>query len=160
MNCQIAVKEKKKLDQVFKDTGDLLREIDRHSIDLEMQSHLAKYLCVLVSAFLERSVRAILHDYVKNRSAPVVSKYVEDQLQFFYNPKTTRILELAGAFDPAWRAALETAIEDEIRDAIDTIVENKNRVAHGRDSQITFVGIRAYYERATKLLDLLEQHCC
>jgi|ERR1035438_1592953 hypothetical protein len=159
MNCQIAVKEKKKLDQVFKDTGELLKEINRHSIDLEMQSHLAKYLCVLVSAFLEKSVRAILHDYVRNRSAPVVSKYVEGQLQLFYNPKTNRILELAGAFDPAWRTSLEAAIEDEIRDALDTIVENKNRVAHGRDSQITFVAISAYYESATRVLDLLERHC-
>jgi hypothetical protein len=86
-------------------------------------------------------------------------EYVEDQLQFFYNPKTNRILELAGAFDPGWRTSLEAAIEDEIRDALDTIVENKNRVAHGRDSQITFAGISAYYERATRVLDLLELHC-
>ena len=159
MICQVAIKDKKKLDQVFKDTDELLREINRHSIDLEMQSHLAKYLCVLVSGFLERSVRAILHDYVKAKSAPAISKYVEDQLQFFYNPKTNKILELVGAFSPNWRTSLETAIEDEVRDALDTIVENKNKIAHGRDSQITFVGIRAYYGRAAEILDLLEQHC-
>jgi hypothetical protein len=159
MNCQVANQEKAKLEQVFKDTAELLREINRHSIDLQMQSHLAKYLCVLVSAFLEKSVRAILHDYAKARSAPAVWKYVEDQLQSFYNPKTNRVLELVGRFSPTWKTALEATIEEEVRDALDTIVENKNRIAHGRDSQITFVGIQSYYARAQKVLDLMEQHC-
>jgi hypothetical protein len=159
MNSRIVSQEKNRLDEVFKSVSELLREIDNQSIDLQMQSHLAKYLCIVVSAFLEKSIRAILYDFAKSRSAPSVSSYVEDQLRFFYNAKTNKILELAGTFDPKWRSALEHALQDEVRDALDTIVDNKNKIAHGQDSQITFVGIRIYYERALKLLELLEHHC-
>jgi RiboL-PSP-HEPN len=159
MNCQQVNREKAKLDQLFKDSGELLREINKHSIDLEMQSHLAKYLCILASAFIENAVREMFSEYTRNKAAPAVVKYVQDQLRFFYNPKTNRILELVGAFDPQWRAALEPSIEDAVRDAVDSIVDNKNKIAHGKDSQITFVGISAYYQRALKLIDLIEQKC-
>ena len=44
--------------------------------DLELKSHWARYLCILVSGYLETSVRAIYGEYSKNRANDNVANYV------------------------------------------------------------------------------------
>lgn len=160
MNSSRVLREKKKLDDAFLRADAALRVLNANTPDLEFQADVAKHLCVLVSAFLENSIRYILADYVRSRSSATVAAYVEERLDYFYNAKMTKILELVGSFDSSWRAALESAIDTDLKDAADTIVENKNLVAHGKDSQITLARIKQYYGRALDLLEHIETHCC
>lgn len=62
--------------------------------ELEFQADFAKYLCVLVSGFLENAVSALLLDHVERRSAPEVTAYVERQLKYWTNPNTEKIVAL------------------------------------------------------------------
>ena len=146
------IRAKQRVDHLFRQTRLVSDEI-------EIQSHWARYLCVVVSGFLESSVRTLYASYGRRRAAPQVAKFVDSQLKFFQNPKTERILELAHSFDSAWEAELRAAAEGEPKDAIDSIVANRNNIAHGESVGITFVRIRRYYESSLTVLELIDQQC-
>lgn len=64
------MRAKQKLDKVFAKIDQLPKE------DIELQAHWAKYLCILVSGFLENSVRAIYSEYAKKVSNTKVTNFV------------------------------------------------------------------------------------
>jgi hypothetical protein len=129
------------------------------SDDVETRSHWAKYLCVLVSGFVETSVRSIFSHYAQTKAAPTVANFVKVSLRRFQSVKMETILQLARSFDPAWAEELYEATEGEYKDAIDSITANRNLISHGESVEITYARIKNYYERAQEVLELLEQRC-
>ena len=146
------VRAKQRVDHLFRQTRLV-------SDDIEIQSHWARYLCVVVSGFIESSVRNLYSSYGRRRASPQIARFVDSQLKFFQNPKTEKILELAHSFDSTWEAELRAAAEGEPKDAIDSIVANRNNIAHGESVGITFVRIRSYYESSLPILELINQQC-
>jgi len=152
MKCHSVQQSKQKLDSIFK-------LVESLPDDPETKAHWARYLCVLVSGFIENSVRSLYIQYAQNKSAPYVSAYVARNLGQFQNPKMQNIVNLAHSFSPAWGKELKDATDGELKDAIDTVVSNKNNIAHGKDVQITLIGIKNYYARAWKVLGIIDNHC-
>ena len=147
-----AVRYRQQLDQLFK-------RIAAYQEDLELQSHWARYLCILTSGFLESSVRSIYGQYARTRSAPFVANYVDGQLKRFQSPKMGNILELTKSFSPVWEERLRDAVDGERKDAIDSIVAVRHNIAHGRPVGITYHRIRRYYENAIKVVELIDEQC-
>ena len=152
MRIHSVKQHKQRLDAVFEKIAVL-------ASDPEMGSHWARYLCVLVSGFLEVSVRSVLHEYVRKRSSEEVARYVDGRLRGFQNPTMQRILELSGGFSPAWRDRLESATKGEIKLAVDSIVANRNKIAHGESVEITYSRVKSYYQNIVTLVDILEEQC-
>lgn len=137
----------------------LFTQIKSFSGDIELQSHWARYLCVLVSGFLETSVRAIYSNYARTKAAPYVANYVEAQLKDFQNPKMEKILQLTREFSPEWEDALRSATDGEPKDAVDSIVANRHRIAHGEWVGITYDAMRRYYQNAVLVVKKVEDLC-
>ncbi|MFQ5956405.1 MAG: HEPN domain-containing protein [Candidatus Brocadiales bacterium] len=152
MNNLTAVRYRQRLDNLFKQIGSF-------SGDPELQSHWAKYLCVLTSGFLETSVRAIYSQYTKTKAAPYVANFVDVQLKYFQNPKMDKILELTKFFSPEWEYNLRNATDGEAKDAVDSIVANRNRIAHGESVGITYSSMQRYYQNAIKVIKLIDEQC-
>ena len=146
------VRGRQRLDNLFARIGAL-------GGDIELQSHWARYLCVLVSGYLETSVRRIYSEYARTRAAENVADYVYAQLSSFQNPKMEKILELTGSFSREWADDLKVATEGEQKDAVDSIVANRHRIAHGESVGITYATMRRYYENAVRVVELIEQQC-
>jgi hypothetical protein len=127
--------------------------------DPELQAHFARYLCVLVSGFLEISIRRILAEYSRTHSDPNVAKYVSARLENFRNPKSENIYQLTGGFSTSWEAALRTATLGELKDAVDSIVANRHRIAHGESVGLSMVVLKDYYRRVVKFVEVFESHC-
>jgi len=137
----------------------LFAKVSSLGSDLEMQSHWSRYLCVRVSGFLEIAVKTIYKNYAKEKACPFVVNYVENQLSYFQNPRMDKILNIAKSFNPEWAEKIRLATEGEIKDAIETIGINRNKIAHGENVGITYVNIKKYYENVLKLIELLEKQC-
>lgn len=152
MKNREVVSYKKKLDYLFAKISSLPE-------DPEIYSHWASYLSILVSGFLEVSVRSIYSQYAKDKATSPVANYVEKQLSNFQNPKMEKILQVAKSFNSVWASTLETIVEGEIKDAVDSIVATRNKIAHGESVGITYIKIKAYYQCAVKLVELLEKQC-
>ena len=140
---------------------DLFGKVSNLDSDLEMQSHWARYLCIRVSGFLEFAVSTMYKNYAKDKSAPFVVNYVNKQLSGFQNPNMEKILNITRAFNADWAKEIELELDNnsEIKDSIDSIVKNRNKIAHGENVGITYSRMKSYYENALKLMKLLEEQC-
>ncbi len=148
-----AVKYKHKLDHLFEQ----IKLTPFLSADPEIQSHWSNYLCILVSGFIEVSVGSIFSDYAKRTASPKIANFVESNLNEFQNPKMEKILSLTGRFSKDWQADLRKDTDGDIKDAIDSIVANRNAVAHGKPSPLTIARVRDYYIRVIDLVELIEK---
>lgn len=151
MRNREANQHKDRLDDLFKQVSEVS--------DINLQGHWARYLCVLVSGFIEVSIRAILTEYVKNKSAPSVANYVVRGLDRFQNPNMERILQTLGAFNPAWADEISKLTEGELKDAVDSVIANRNNIAHGGNVSIRYRTIASYYDNAVKVIEIIEEQC-
>ena len=78
------VQHKQRRDSVFAKSSDL-------NSDAELLANWGKYTCVLVSGFVEQSVRSILTEYAKSKSAPEIEQFVGRSLRSFTNAKLSKI---------------------------------------------------------------------
>ena len=125
----------------------------------ELQSDFARYLCVLVSGFLENAIFELLMEYVRRHSDERVQPHVERRLRRITNLKTERLLDLFGSFDPDWRRHLEGVVVDEFKDAVDGIVDLRNQIAHGRQVGVTMVRVQDYYGRIGVVIEKVSALC-
>ncbi len=139
----------------------LFEQIDKIPQDPELLSHWARYLCVLSSGFLEIAVRIIYGRYASAKSEPRVAKFVDRQLKLhFQNLDMERLVQLANSFSPDWAAELEKKCAGELEASVNSIISNRNRIAHGEDVPgLTYGRIRDYYSNLTKVIQLLENQC-
>lgn len=120
----------------------------------ELLSDFARYLCVLVSGFVEQATIELLIEYVRIRSAPRIQSYVEHHVRRLSNLNTPKLIDVLCSFDPEWRSELETFIVDEYKDALDGIVDLRNTVAHGGYAGgVTLSRVDGYYARIKTIID-------
>jgi hypothetical protein len=144
------VSHKQRLDALF----DKIKALDD---DPELIAHWSRYLCVLVSGFIEASVRTLLADYLSARSAPEVAQFAGQRLRDFSNAKMNKILDLVGEFGNEYRLSIEKAVEGDLKDAVDGVVSNRHQIAHGKDVGIGFGTMKQYYERVVKAIEEIEK---
>ncbi|HVA50121.1 MAG TPA: HEPN domain-containing protein [Pirellulales bacterium] len=124
--------------------------------DAEMQSHWARYLCVLVCGFLEVAVAELFMQYAENRAEPKVARFVAKHLRRFQNPKMARILTVIGEFSTEWRDEIELATNGQLADAVNSVVANRHLIAHGRSVGISYVRVKDYFASVLKVVELLD----
>lgn len=127
--------------------------------DLETQADLARYLCVLMSGYLETAVRHIYGDFSTRQGNPALGRYIERRLKGFQNPKPGKLVELAGDFDAGWANDLSDFLDGRIYDHIDGVVANKNRIAHGENVGVTYARAREMFESVTAAVDFMRDQC-
>lgn len=108
-------------------------------LDPALQAAIAQHACVRAVGLTEIGIRSALCDHVGLRSSPEVVSYVRRQASLFYNPKYKPLRALLETFSSNWAAQLDDLVTTERRDMLNSIVENKNRIAHG-DSVSVSVG--------------------
>jgi hypothetical protein len=146
-------REQQRLDNLFAK----INEIQRISPDdIDLQAHWAKYLCVLVSGFLENSINTIHIEYVKDKATPQIRSFVEKKLEKFQNPRMEKVFQLMTSFDEEWGKQLKSRTGGEIKDAVNSIVDLRNSIAHGKSVGITYITINNYYRSSKRLLDVIE----
>lgn len=146
------VRSKQRLDYLFEQTR-LLPAIP------EVRAEWSRYLCVRASGFIEISVQNIFGQYADKRSQPAVANYVKRRLERFYVPKMNDILDLAQLFDAELRESIANDTDEAMKAAIDSIIANRNKIAHGEDVGISHSTLEDYYRRAVKVIEVLENHC-
>jgi hypothetical protein len=143
--------QKQRIDELFKMANGFA--------EVETQSHWSRYICVLISGFLENSVELCLSEYTKRVTNSHVSNFVSSKLRAFQNPKMGPIAELFGSFNPAWKIDLEAATQGQLYDSVNSIVGNRNKIAHGESVSLSLRSLAAYYKDAVKVVDIIQKTC-
>jgi len=143
-----------RLDSLFK------RAADASNGDFDLQSHWARYLCVLVSGFVENGVKEIYTEFVSRGASKPVADYAIAFLSTIQNPKAEKILTITGSFKKEWREDLAKYLEEDGRkDAVDSIMTNRHQIAHGKDVSITLARVQGFFRKIIDILGFMEQQC-
>lgn len=145
------IKDQQKLDDLF----EKVKKVD----DEEMKSHWSKYLCVLVSGFLENSLRNLMFDYTSRKSHPNIANFVGSQIKGITNPNEEKIKQLLGSFSKDWLDLFEQSISGEHKDAMDSIVANRHLIVHGHSVGITYVRVNDYYKKIKDVIKIIYHIC-
>jgi hypothetical protein len=145
-------REKQRLDATFKRASGA-------QDDPELLSDFARYLCVLVSGFLEQAVIEVLIEYVRLRSHEPIQRHVGQRLRRFTTANAKNITDLLGTFNLDWQNDLESYLVDERKDAIDSVVNLRQIVSHGRFAGVTMMSVQRYYDRVKEVVDHIADLC-
>ncbi len=124
-----------------------------------MQSDFAKYLCILVSGYVETAVTELLLEHSRRNAAPTVQRYVEAHTRRLTNLNSERLQQLLGSFDPDWRQSLSQLLVDEKKDALDSVVSLRNKIAHGESVGLTYQRIIGYFKHIKPVVEKVEDLC-
>jgi len=127
--------------------------------DLETQADFARYLCVLVSGYVEKSIAELVLEHSRHHAATTLQRYVESNTRRFANANCQRLKDLLGRFSPDWRARLDTVLVDEFKDAIDSLVALRHLIAHGGSASVTYRQIAEYYSRIQMVVEEIADLC-
>ena len=129
------------------------------SHDAELLADHAKYLCVLISGFIEKSLAEIALEHARRAGAPSVQRFVEKNTARFTNANAEKVLQLLGSFDPDWRKNVESVLVDQYKDAFDSVVSLRHQIAHGASVGVTYVRIREYFKAINEVIDYIQDIC-
>lgn len=127
--------------------------------DLETQSDFARYLCVLVSGFLEKAVAELVVEHSRRSGGPTLQRFVEASTRRFTNANAQKLKELLGGFNPDWRTKLDAILIDEFKDAVDSVVGLRHSIAHGGSAAVTYSRISEYYKQIQLVVGEIADLC-
>lgn len=128
--------------------------------DLELQSEIAKYICILSSGFIEASCRSIVRKYATPRCDLTTLSFITGRVGQYRNPNMENILQLIGSFDGSRRKDIEDNLNERLKEAVNSIIANRNLIAHGRNCGISLGVVKDYYERTCELMNGIESRFC
>jgi hypothetical protein len=135
----------------------LMKKATASTKDVELLSHWARYFCVRTAGIIENGIAEIYSEFAKRTSVRQVGSYAASRLKTIQNPNAEKITIVARSFDAHWAFALEKYLEEDGRkDAIDSVMNNRNQIAHGKDVGITIPRISEYLEKSVEVLEFIE----
>lgn len=151
MENQEITRQVQRLDTLFNKVAEATNN------DFDLQSHWARYLCIMVAGLVENGLKEIFTKYIENKSAKPIVKYSLAQLSKLNNPKAEKVCELVGSFKSEWRHDLEIYLNELGRsDAIDSIMNNRNQLSHGKDVGVSIVSVKGYFKKIVDVLEFIE----
>lgn len=136
-----------RLNDLIKKTNDACGD------NLELRADWARYICILSAGLIENSLKAIYTDYANKAASGPIASFVGKALTKILNPKFEKFSDIAATFKKDWKEELETyASIDGRADALNSIMNNRHLIAHGKSHQsnISLIQIKTYLEPISK----------
>lgn len=149
----------KELTKQYTKIQNLILKAKTFEPDDELRSHLAKYLCVLSSGFIENAIYHTFSDIAHRNCVPsIVLNYTKGQLYKLQNTNTEKIKGVTKSFNPIWwENGLRDFLQNDNRGtAINYIFTDRHNIAHGRDSEITIDKLEEYLIKTVEVIKYLE----
>lgn len=129
--------------------------------DPKLGAHLASYINVIMLGMLEDCIEYMVRERAKKPGDKELENYIsEDISQSFRNPNYSKICEVLGQFSSEYKSEFQSRIKHDSSavDALNSILENKNKLAHLGLSNLnlTIDDANDYYIRVIPILEVLE----
>ena len=111
--------------------------------ELELSSDFARFLCIRVSGYLEKAVAELLTEHARRNGGLNAEK----------------LKTILGSFDPDWRLSIDETLTDGKKEAVDSIVSLRNRIAHGQDVGVTYSRVAGYYREVQRVVEAIASLC-
>lgn len=121
--------------------------------EIELRADFARHLCVLVSGFMDQTIKNFTVEYVSRRSSPTVTNHVSKTITNLTNLKAEKLIGHLLSFDPTWKPALDALIIEERKAAVDSVIALRHGIAHGKPGDVTIARMKSYYDEICKVMD-------
>lgn len=128
--------------------------------DPKLQSFLAIYLAVLASGVYEDVIETLFSSYAAKNGNPQIQNFFRETLnKTFRNPDSGKVKEFLNRVDTDWGAKFDGILRagGGTTSGMDSIVNNKNQIAHGGMSSATVADVEKFHAQALAVLDAVEQ---
>ncbi|RTM14530.1 MAG: hypothetical protein EKK33_05085 [Bradyrhizobiaceae bacterium] len=127
--------------------------------DIYLQSHLAKYLIIVTAGYFEQVVQSSLTNYARPRAQSEIVNYIDTTLSWEGSINRRKLERILARFDSAWFTALEAIALDAEKQAVDSVKDLRDQLAHGNDNGIGYGTARTYHflvrNYASRLIQIL-----
>ncbi|MFB6340316.1 HEPN domain-containing protein [Saccharicrinis sp. FJH62] len=139
----------KNLDNLF----DEISKLDEGDVN---KAHLSRYLCIRTSGYLETVIRSLILNFCEGTSPQQIENYLTQKTKYITNLEYKKILRLLGEFSKDWKETFESNITDIQKSSLNSVVSNRNSIAHGNTDSITFRNMKEYYLHIKDVVLLLK----
>ena len=123
----------------------------------ELEAFLSAHLVVLLSGAYEDCIERMIFERAARTRDPEIQAYVQNACdRLFRNPNFRNIQDAIRLFSDPYADALGSRVEMSAREAIGSIVTNKNNVAHGKISVVTLRDVENYHKRSMPIFEAIE----
>ena len=143
----------------IQDLNALLLKSDQFLVeaDLEVAAHWAQYLCIRVASNLDTCITSIFIEYARVNGNEQIRRYIENRLSRFNNLRPRKIIQLHQDFKPLWGRSVKSFLKDEKKwDTIESIVNNRNRIAHGESAEISIENVRVWFKECQTVIEYVD----
>ena len=123
--------------------------------DEELQAELTKYLCILLSGLIETQCKECASAFASKRAAPEILRFLDARLRFIRTSSCATIRDFFREFDADRAQSWYDDLPDEDRDAVDSIKNNRNQLAHGRFVGLSLGTLLSYQPGANRAMSAL-----
>lgn len=123
-------------------------------VDFEVESLLICSLLILTCSEFEKKYRDLIIERCSSVSDDSVRKYVGESTRI-RSMKITELAGLLGRFGSSHREEFRRRLNENsiVMNMYDSILTNRNSVAHGEGSAASFEDVKRYYEEGHMVLD-------
>jgi hypothetical protein len=140
----------KSLDRLFNEVS-LLQDEDIN------KAHLSRYLCVRTSGYMESVTRILIAKLCDGTSPKSIQNYVQKRSKYITNLGYKKMSNLLAEFDQAWAENFSARITEQQKSSMNSVVSNRNNIAHGNSDSISFNLMKQYYIDVKEVANLLEE---
>jgi hypothetical protein len=124
----------------------------------EIQSVLAKFICIRLSGFVEVCLKEKIQRFVdKRKTHAAVCSYIENSMRGMTNLTFDKLRNILNSFSGDWACYFEMKVTEEMKSSLGTIYTNRNTIAHGGNANITIRQLEKHYNNLKAVADVLEQ---
>lgn len=120
-----------------------------------IKAHLARYLCVRTSGYLENVVKSLISNYCDGSSPQPIQTFVIKRTKHSTNLGYMKLLRLLEEFSNEWKESFESRLTHQQKISLNSVVSNRNSIAHGNPDSITFNNIKDYYDDIKEVIIIL-----
>lgn len=139
-----------------KQLDNLFRDVSTIAEGEEIKAHLSRYLCVRTSGYLENVVRNLIANFCEGTSPQPIANYIGKRTKYITNLDFNKIKSLLAEFNNDWSMKFESTTSDQQKSSLNSVVSNRNSIAHGNNDSITFRDMTQYYNDTKEVCEILK----
>jgi hypothetical protein len=124
--------------------------------DDEIKAHLSRYFCIRISGYLENVVKLLINSYCDKSTPQTISSYLNKDLKNLTNLSEEKLLAFLKKFSDDWEYRVSSKLTETHRSSLNSIISNRNNIAHGQADSISPKVIEQYYNDLKEIVVILK----
>lgn len=145
-----------KLSSIERKLDLLLADIEKIQDD-SIKAEMSKYFCICISGYLENVIKILISEYATNSSQKPLVNYLLQDLKNITNLSDEKMQRLLNKFSSEWNDLYCNEITDQQRQSLNSIISNRNNIAHGQPCNISCSIIKQYYQDLKAVIIILKK---